>query len=91
MKFKPLGYAFLVIIIVLLITKPSLNDFKNFTSSYEYDNLIAERDIKRTKSFDGLLFAIYDLNIYGRDTLDRPWPKNKKKYVGIFKNFFLLQ
>ena len=73
----------LVILIILVITNPTNSDFKSFVAGKAPETLI-QSDCGRTQYFG--VFSTYESNIkrYGEQD-------EHAKYIGIFKNFILIE
>ena len=76
-----------IILLLLMLLNPSYTRFKEY--SQELTN--ARRKVVYKRTFNGLVFSIYQKKIFDVYEGKTPTPKKSEKYLGFFMNFFKIE
>jgi hypothetical protein len=97
---KKLYKSFILVIcfvgLLLVLTNPNLNDFKDFSPSdgtiYKNEWYLSKEkyEIGQKKEKEYLLFSIYSDKIILRDSDESIFRVDTYKYLGIFNNFYYI-
>ena len=76
----------LIVLVLLFLLNPSLTNFKEYSQELTYKT----RKVVFKRNFNGLIFSIYQKQVFTIDDEEQINPEPPIKYFGFCMNFFRL-